>query len=89
MPQISGNDETPSRDFGDSLQWTNSILDLLATCHMTPQVSDFIQGSLEDTDKYIKVAEVHCVTAKQKGQVQRKICNDKGDNFIVALQSVL
>ena len=50
---MSGNDKSSSRDFGESLQLTNLILDSVATCHMTPQVSDFIPGSLEDTDKYI------------------------------------
>ena len=48
--------------FGDSLQLTNWILDSGATCQMTPEVSDFIQGSLEDTDKYIEVADRHHVT---------------------------
>ena len=38
--------------------------------HMTPEVSDFIPGSLEDTDKYIEFADGHHVTAKQKGQVR-------------------
>ena len=33
---------------------------------MTPQVSDFIPGSLEDTDKYIEVADGHHITAKKK-----------------------
>ena len=33
---------------------------------MTPQVSDFIPGSLEDMDKYIEVADGYYVTAKQK-----------------------
>ena len=47
------NYESPSRDFGDSSQLTNLILDSGATCHMTPNVSDFIPGSLEDTDKHI------------------------------------
>ena len=32
---------------------------------MTPQVSDYVPGSLEDTDKYIEVADGHYVTAKQ------------------------
>ena len=36
---------------------------------MTPDVSDFIPVSLEDTDKCIEVADGHHVTAKQKGQV--------------------
>ena len=38
MAQISGNDESYSRNFGDSLQLTNWILDSGAKCHMTPQV---------------------------------------------------
>ena len=33
---------------------------------MTPEVSDLIQRTLEDTDKYIEVADGHHVTAKQK-----------------------
>ena len=37
---------------------------------MTPEISDFIPGTLDDTDKYIEVADGHHVTAKQKGQVQ-------------------
>ena len=32
---------------------------------MTPQVSDYVPGSLEDTDKYIEVADGHYVMAKQ------------------------
>ena len=31
---------------------------------MTPQVYDFIPGSLEDMDKYIKVSDGHHVTEK-------------------------
>ena len=68
--------KSPSKDFGDSLKLTNWILDSGATCHMTSQVSDFIPGSLEDTDKYIEVADGHHVTAKQKGQVQIKMCDN-------------
>ena len=56
---------------------------------MTPEVSDFITGSLEDTDKYIEVADRHHVTAKQKGQVRIKMCDDNGDNFIATLHNVL
>ena len=33
---------------------------------MTPEVSDFIPGSLEDTDKYIYVLDGHNFTAKKK-----------------------
>ena len=50
MSHMSGNDECPSGTFGDSYQLTNCILDSRATCHMAPEVSDFILGSLEDTD---------------------------------------
>ena len=35
-------------------------------CHMKPEVSDFIPGSLEDTDKPIKFMDGHHVKAKQK-----------------------
>ena len=69
MARMSSNDKRKSEKYGDSLQLTNWILDLGATCHMTPEVSDFIPGSLEDTDKYIEVADERHVTAKQKGQV--------------------
>ena len=56
MEQISVNDEFHSGDFGDSLQLTNWILYSIETCHMTSEVSDFIPGSLEYTDKHIEVA---------------------------------
>ena len=55
---------------------------------MTPDVSDFITGSLEDTDKHIEVADGHHVTAKQEGQVQIKMCVDNGDPFIAILHNV-
>ena len=44
MACMSDNDEFPSGNFGDSLQLTNWILDSRATCHMTPDVSNFIPG---------------------------------------------
>ena len=60
---------------------------------MTPEVSDFIPGSLEDTDKHIEFADGHHVTAKQKGQAQIKcatIMNDnEGDPFIATLHNVI
>ena len=37
---------------------TNWILDSGATCHMTPEVTDFIPGSLEDMDKFIVSVEL-------------------------------
>ena len=71
MAHMSNNDKCPSGNFGDSSQLTNWILDSGPTCHMTPEVSDFIPGLLEDTDKLIEVADVHHVTAKQKGKLQK------------------
>ena len=53
MAQMSGNDESSSRYFGDSSKLTNWILDSGTTCNMTPQVQYFIPSSLEDTDKNI------------------------------------
>ena len=56
---------------------------------MTPQVSDFILGSLEYTDKYIEVADRHHVTEKQKWQVQIKMCGNKRYTFIAKFHNVL
>ena len=56
---------------------------------MSPQVSDFILVLLEDTDKYIAVADGLFVTEKQKGQVQIKICDDNRKYFIAELHNVL
>ena len=70
MARMSDNEESPSIDFCDSSQLTNLILDSGATYHMTLQISDFIPGSLEDTDKYIEVADIHHITSKQKLQVR-------------------
>ena len=40
-------------------------------------------------DKYIEVADRHHVTAKQKGQVQIKPCDDNGKTLIATLYNVL
>ena len=56
---------------------------------MTPEVLNFIPGSLEDKDKYIEVTDRHPVTAEQKGQVQIKMCNDNRNPFIATLHNVL
>ena len=53
------------------------------------KVSDFIPGTLEDTDKYIEVADGHHVMAKQKGQVRIQICDDNGKTFIATLYNVI
>ena len=39
MARMSGNDECPSGNFGDSSKFTNWNLDYVATYHMTPEVS--------------------------------------------------
>ena len=85
---MSDNDECLSRNFGDSLQLTNWILYSGATFHMTPDVPDFIPGSLDDTDKKIEVSDRHRVMAK-KGQVRIKMCDDNGDNFIAKIHNIL
>ena len=56
---------------------------------MTPEVSDFFPGSLEDTDKHIEVADGHHVTEKQKVKVQIKMCDNTGDPLIITLHNVL
>ena len=51
MARMSSNDKCSSENYGDSSQLTNWILDSGAMCHITPEVSDLIPGSLQDTDK--------------------------------------
>ena len=89
MARTSGNDECPSGNFADSLQLTNWILDSGATCNMTPEVSEFIPGSLEYKNKNIEVTEGHHVTTKEKWQVQIKMCDNNGYSFIATLHNVL
>ena len=66
MASMSGNEKCHSGTFGDRSKLTNWILYSGATCYMTPEVSDFITGSLEDTYKHIEFSKRHHVTAKQK-----------------------
>ena len=89
MAQMPSNDKRSSENYGDSSQLTNWILDSGATCHMKPEVSAFIPGSLEDTDKYIEVTDGHHVTAKQKVQVGIKMCEDNGNPFIATLHNLI
>ena len=89
MACMSSDDERKSVKYGDSSQFTNWILDLEETCHMTPEVLDFIPGTLEDTDKYIEVAYGHHVTSKEKVQVRIQMCDDNGTTFIATLHNVL
>ena len=44
MARMSNYDVRENKDYGDSSQLTNWILDSGATCHMTPEVTDFIPG---------------------------------------------
>ena len=67
MERMSNNDECTSGNFGDSSQFTNWISYSGSMCHMTPDVSYFIPGSLEDTDKRIEVLDKHHVKAGKKG----------------------
>ena len=86
---MSGNNECPSGNFGESLQLTNWMLDSGATCYMKPEFSDFISGSLGDTDKHIEVAYRHHVTAKQKVQSQIKMCDNHKYPCTATLHNVL
>ena len=89
MARMSSNDEFPSGNSGDSSQLTNWIVDSGAMCHMTPEFSYFIPGSLEHTYKHIEVQDGYHVTAKQKVQEQIKMCDNHGDPFIATLHNVL
>ena len=44
IARIFSDDKRKSVKYGDSSQLTNCILDSEATCHMTPEVLDFILG---------------------------------------------
>ena len=89
MASMYDNDKIPNRCFSDSSKLTNWILDSGVTCHTKPQISYFTPFSLEDRDKHIEVLYRHHATAKQKGQVQIKMCDNNGDNFITKLDNVL
>ena len=70
---MSSNEEHSSEKYGDSSQLTNWILYSGATFHMTREVSDFIPGTLEDTDKYIEVADGHYVKAKKSSSMNTNV----------------
>ena len=67
MVHMSTNVENPRRNYGDRSQLINWILDSGATCNMTPEILDFILGSLVETDKYVEVAYGNFVTSKKAG----------------------
>ena len=85
---MSSNAETPRIYFGDILQLNNWILDSCATCHMTPENYNFIPDSLEETDKYIKVAD-GIFTVKKQEKRKYKIFDDNGKPFIATLYNVI
>ena len=89
MARMSSDDKHKSGKYGDSLKLTNWILDSEATCHMTPEVMEFILGSLEDTEKFIEVADGHHVTAKQNNSLRIQTCDNNGKKFIATLYNVL
>ena len=89
MARMSNDDKREIKDYGDSSQLTNWILDSGATCHMTPEVTYFIPGSLEDIDKFIEVADGHHVTAKQKVSVRIQIFDDDGRTSFATLYNLL
>ena len=70
---MSDNDKCPRGIFGDISQLTNWILYSMATCHMTPEFSDFIPGSLEDTDKHIEVADGNHVMGKKTASTNKSV----------------
>ena len=69
MARISTNAEITGRYFGNSLQLTNWVLDSGTTCHMTPDISDYITGLLVETGKYNEVLDGIFFTTKQTGDV--------------------
>ena len=89
VARMSSNAESPRIDFGDSLQLKNWILDSSANCHMSPDISGFMLGSLVETNKYIEVADGHLATEKQTGEFQIKMCDNNGKPLIDVLYNVL
>ena len=85
MARMSSDDKRKIVKYDDSSQLTNWILDSVATCDMTSEVSDFIPVSLEYTDKYIEVADGHHVTSKQDVSVHIQMCDNNGEKFVATL----
>ena len=85
MARMYSNEEIHRRNYENRSQQNNWILDSCATCHMTPEISDFITGSLVEIYKYIEVADDNIVTAKQIGQVKIEMHDNNSKPFIAAL----
>ena len=69
MARMSTSEEINRRDYGYISQLTNWILDSGATCYTTPEISNFIPGSLAETEKYTGVADGHFVTEKKNRRI--------------------
>ena len=82
MEGMSYNTESPGRIYGDSSQLTNWILDSGATCHMIPDILNFIPGLSVETYEYIEVSDGNFITSKQSGQFQIKMHGNNGKPFI-------
>ena len=72
MVCIYSNAKIYRRDFVNKLQLTNFILDSGMTCHMTPDISDFMPVSMVEMDKYIEFSDGHFVTAKKNRRSSNK-----------------
>ena len=88
MSYMSSNTESPRIYLGDSSQLTNWMLDSGATCHMTPDISDFITVSMMEIDKYIEVADGN-FHSKTNRIVSNRMRKDNGKTFIDTLYNVL
>ena len=89
MIRMSYNKKSPRRNYGDSSQLNNLILDSGATFNMTPEIAHFILGSLAETDKYFKVADGHFVTTKRIRQFKIEMRDENGKPIIATLYKVL
>ena len=56
---------------------------------MTTEISNFIPGSLAESDKYIEFARGHFVIEKQTGEVQMNLCDVNGKSLIATLYNIL
>ena len=89
MAHMSTNAKIPRINDGEIFQVTNSILDSGTTCHKTPEILEFIPGSLAKTDKYIVVADGNLIIEKQTGEGQIKILDINGKPFFPTIYNVL
>ena len=89
MTRMSYNAGSPRIKYGETLHLTNWILHSGATCHMIPEISDFIPVSLAETYQYIKVPDGHIIIEKQTEKFQIEMRDYNGKPFIAMLYSVL